>query len=220
MPCYPSPPRGLEWHRRSDTGRCITRPRLQLGPFQRSFCWINIWQCLTGPARRVRWSPSEALRAENADWAPTLGPRREEGHPNLEPRRQEQCQDPAYRGERRHKANELHRVARGRPPPSNAWGLLGVTGGKTLSEYIFSELPQTADVVASVGSPSASVRPAPRWAPAATLCLDTATCIIMASDGCRNLNGGHPAASSPFRPSLGGSCARFRCRHGQAHHPA
>jgi len=27
----------------------------------------------------------------------------------------------------------------------------------------------------------------------------------MASDGCRNLNGGHPAASSPFRPSLGGS---------------
>src|SRR5690348_18485558 len=85
---------------------CVTRLRLQLGAFQRSFCWITIWQCLTGPARRVRWGPSEKLRAENADWAPTLGPRCEEGHPNLEPRRQEQCQDLTYRDEGRQKAKE------------------------------------------------------------------------------------------------------------------
>ena len=31
--------------------------------------------------------------------------------------------------------------------------LVGVTGGKTLSEHIFSELAQIADIVESAGSP-------------------------------------------------------------------
>ena len=43
-----------------------------------------------------------------------------------------------------------------RPPLQNCGRPLWVTGGKTLYEYMFSELPQIADIVGNAGRPKSA----------------------------------------------------------------